>query len=79
MRRVKFAVEIWDPKPCSETWEDKIGYFHQWAAGYYSSRGEIANYTYAIIEDENGKIWQVEPKLVTFLPDDVKEPIVKMA
>lgn len=44
------------------------GIFHQWAAGYEEFAEGPGNYTYAIVELEDGTITEVFPRHLKFVP-----------
>lgn len=43
------------------------GWFHTWAESYEEFQSGLGNYTFGIVEDDTGKIWEVQPKEITFL------------
>lgn len=44
------------------------GFFHKWGLALYRHKtsDNVVNYTVAIVEDENGKIYLIDPEYVTF-------------
>lgn len=63
LRRVTFRD--YDSK--KKEWVEGEGWFHQWANNYQEYDAGPGNYTEAIVEDDNGKIWTPLPANVTFL------------
>lgn len=63
MRKVKF--EAWDAK--KKEWYRGEGYFHQWASSYEEFENGPGNYTIAIVEDPQGKVYEIMPHHLQFL------------
>lgn len=65
-RKVSFR----DYDSAAKKWIDGIGLFHQWGAGILEPNdGPPVQFTIAIVEDAEGKIWEVAPSKLIFLPD----------
>lgn len=64
MRKVKFK----DYDSEKREWIEGTGVFHQWAGTFeVDASGNIGNFTFGIVEDEGGSVWQVTPHHITFL------------
>lgn len=64
MRPIKFKKYLGDSK-----WTDFVypGTFHQWAVGFEVFETGPGNYTYAIVECEDGRVEEVLPTLIMFI------------
>lgn len=66
LRKVSFR----DYDSASKKWINGTGVFHQWGTGVLDpSEGAPVQFTTAIVEDVEGKIWEVVPHHLTFLLD----------
>lgn len=65
MRKVKF--QVWTVVDLHGQWHKGEGLFHQWAGGVINDEGHKIQHTFAIVETEDGKIHEVEPKDIQFL------------
>lgn len=64
-RRVKYRVY----NPVTRQFVEGEGNFHQWAASYVEFETGPGNFTFAIVEKDDGTIVDPTPSEVQFLPD----------
>jgi hypothetical protein len=63
MRRVTFK----DYDSVKKEWIEGEGVFHQWGNSFTEFESGPGNFTFAIVEDDNGKIWEVTPRDLKFI------------
>jgi len=51
-------------------WVDVLGVFHQFGVGFEEFKNGAANYTFAVVEDIEGQVWECEITSLKFLEAD---------
>lgn len=67
MRRVKFKVFFPAVAQTPGRWEEMEGFFHKIGASYNEFESGPGNFSTAIVEDDTGKIHEVNPSDMQFL------------
>lgn len=57
----------------SGLWIEVVGHFHGWGLDYVEERNDCFGYTYAIVEDANGKIFLINPEDLKFTDREGKD------
>ena len=67
MRKVKVDRELFDVVKKENVKDEFEGKFHCWGAEFEEFDSGPGNYTVAIVEDEKGQIFKVDPDHIQFL------------
>lgn len=63
----KCTARSWQKSSPVGKWVEVLGVFHQFGAGFEEFHNGVGNYTFAIVEDIEGQVWECELSSLKFL------------